>query len=189
MTAMTTPPPKKTYEPRPGPQGHSENKRMTAQALYESDPNITTTEIARQVGCAPRTLQDWAKDGGWKRCTMPMSNRAHMIADQFQVELEAIGPDPTPEQKEVIANVIIEKDATGQRAEVLSRHRKEWNTLRGMLYRAINEGMKAKGFEAAKFAKISAENLTLIQNGERKAWGMDKGGDDDNVVVIDRRNS
>lgn len=187
MTAMTTPP-KKTYEPRPGPQGHSETKRMTAQALYESDPNITTTEIARQVGCAPRTLQDWAKDGKWKRCMQPMSNRAHMIADQFKTELEAIGPDPTPEQKEVIANAIIEKDATGQRADVLSRHRKEWNNLRGLLQRAIVQAVEAKGFEAAKFSKIIAENLTLIQNGERKAWGMDKGGDDDNVVVIDRRN-
>lgn len=183
--------PRKRAEPvRPGPKGHSEEMRMTARALYEGNPNVTTTQIADQAGCSVRTLQAWSKEGGWERCQIPLTNRAHMIADQFRVELEAIGPDATPEQKEAIAAGIVEQDVTGQRAEVLGRHRKEWNAMRALLYRGIQEARTAKGFEAAKFAKISAENLTIIQNGERKAWGMDKPGEgDDNIVVIERRES
>ena len=45
-------------------------------------------------------------------------------------------------------------------------------------------------FEKAKLAKITAETLMLIQNGERRAWGMDKAGkpgdDEGTIVVVER---
>lgn len=66
-----------------------------------------------------------------------------------------------------------EKSAVELRAELLQKHREEWKAARALLYRSMRLGRAATGFEAAKFAKISAETLSLIQHGERKAWGLD----------------
>ena len=42
--------------------------------------------------------------------------------------------------------------------------------------------------DQCKLAKISAETLQIVQSNERKAYGLDKGGDGDTsvTVVIDR---
>ena len=66
-----------------------------------------------------------------------------------------------------------EKSAVELRAALIERHREEWKHSRARLYAAINEAKKARGFDSAKFAKIISETLTLIQAGERKAWGLD----------------
>jgi hypothetical protein len=59
------------------------------------------------------------------------------------------------------------------RAAVLEQHRKDWEVARQLLRAVAEEAEKATGFEKAKFAKIGAETLRIIQEGEHRAWGLD----------------
>lgn len=78
---------------------------------------------------------------------------------------DAIPPGATSPGAEAIA--------VDLRTELLERHRKEWGAVRRMFYRSIQIAEGAVGFDAAKFAKISAETAELIQRGEARAWGLD----------------
>ncbi len=72
---------------------------------------------------------------------------------------------------------------------VLERHRKEWSAPRGLSAEAmrIRDSDPFKSFERAKLAKILAETLKLIQDGERQALGLDtKENPKGHVVVIER---
>lgn len=60
--------------------------------------------------------------------------------------------------------------AIERRAEVLNTHRKEWTAVRTLAYASI----KAKDIEGAKHVKVVAESLKIVQDGERKAWGLDR---------------
>jgi hypothetical protein len=84
-----------------------------------------------------------------------------------------MGGQEGPTDDELGASERVEKDAVQLRTELLDRHREEWKLARKLLYRAAREALKAKGFETAKFAKITAEALSIVQAGERKAWGLD----------------
>jgi hypothetical protein len=67
-----------------------------------------------------------------------------------------------------------------KRAAVIERHRGEWPEAREMVERgreahkvAENLNEKRIAFEDLKAAKIASETLKIIQDGERKAWGLD----------------
>lgn len=61
------------------------------------------------------------------------------------------------------------KDASARlRANVLSRHRKEWEEHNEIMQHAI----AMRDAEEAKFAKLTAEILKIRQEAERKAWGI-----------------
>lgn len=67
-----------------------------------------------------------------------------------------------------------------KRAAVIERHREGWSKIREMLengrkaHKSVkNIEDKSVAFEDLKAAKISSETLKLIQEGERKAWGLD----------------
>lgn len=103
--------------------------------------------------------------------------RAHQAASLAAAELA--GPDlPTVAVAADRAAVTVAVDLTSR---VLERHRKEWEVPRGLL----GEAVKARDFERAKLAKISAETLTLVQQGERTAHGI-KSGDIAPVIEIER---
>ncbi len=57
-----------------------------------------------------------------------------------------------------------------QRVAVERRHRAQWATQRTALTAAI----KATDGEKLKFIKLVAETLKICQEGERKAWRLDK---------------
>lgn len=67
-----------------------------------------------------------------------------------------------------------------RRAAVIERHRDEWPKVREMLnvgHKAHKEAKnvedKRVAFEDLKAAKITSETLKIVQDGERKAWGLD----------------
>ena len=62
-----------------------------------------------------------------------------------------------------------EKTAVELRAKLLESHRKEWMSVRAIVWDAINR----RDFERAKLGKITSEAMRIIQKGERKAWGLD----------------
>lgn len=110
---------------------------------------------------------------------------------------EAMPHEPGTQPDEVIAGPPVEIQTAAQavaeaeqiREAVLERHRKEWSAPRGLSAEALRlrdrEPMKA--FERAKLAKITAETLKLIQDGERQALGLDTADNPKgHVVVVER---
>jgi hypothetical protein len=73
------------------------------------------------------------------------------------------------------------------RADLISRHRQEWNVSRVLLNEAIadRKGNTKEAFEKAKLAKISTEIIKIRQDGERKAWGLDDLGNFDPTKLSD----
>lgn len=86
----------------------------------------------------------------------------------------AVVPAAIPDSKnatpEMLA-VAVEDAAVDARAQVLTKHRNEWNAARSLIYKSI----KSNNQDDAKTAKIIAEGIKITQDGERKAWGLDAG--------------
>ena len=175
---------KVTDAAKTGRRGFSDELKAAARALWEGDPNISMADVAAEVGVTVRAMRRWSQDENWSKRQADMSERAHAAADQYKNKLSELGPEITTEQQKQAEADAAEETAVQLRAQVLDRHRKEWNAPRKLSYDAV----KAKNFDQMKMAKITAEALTLIQNGERKAWGIDSGGDGQtNVKVIIER--
>lgn len=175
---------KVTDAAKTGRRGFSDELKAAARALWEGDPNISMADVAAEVGVTVRAMRRWSQDENWSKRKADMSERAHAAADQYKNKLSDLGPEITTEQQKQAESDAAEETAVQLRAQVLDRHRKEWNAPRKLSYDAV----KAKNFDQMKMAKITAEALTLIQNGERKAWGIDSGGDGQtNVKVIIER--
>lgn len=158
-----------------------------ARALYEGDPTITKKQVAEEMGVPYATLDKWSKGGDtgtddkWvKRTADNMSERAQAVADGYKGKLSELGPEITTEQQKQAMEETAEETAVELRAKVLERHRKEWGIPRGL----VNEAVKARDFNKAKLAKITSETLKLIQDGERKAWGIDSGPDGSTKVQV-----
>jgi hypothetical protein len=150
--------------------------------------NITEEPIRKR-----RAAQGWAKPANMATIVQ----RAHAAADTHSAERMTMDPkDPVPgatmeddvggfqakrhppspdarSQAGAQPSAGVEEIAVDLRTELLGRHRKEWDEVRRLFYRSLKEAESARGFEAAKFAKISAETLELIQRGETRAWGLD----------------
>ncbi|WP_433703752.1 hypothetical protein [Paraburkholderia sacchari] len=76
------------------------------------------------------------------------------------------------------AQAAVEKAAVDQRSEVLTKHRKEILHVRQLAYDSIAEMRKPSGdpdkaFHKGRHAKVIAETMKLVQEAERKAWGLD----------------
>lgn len=157
-----------------------------ARALYEGDPAITKRQVAEEMGVPYATLDKWSKGGDtgtgekWAKRTDNMSERAQAVADGYKGKLSELGPEITTEQQKQVMDETADETAVELRAKVLERHRKEWGIPRGL----VNEAVKARDFNKAKLAKITSETLKLIQDGERKAWGIDSGPDGATKVQV-----
>jgi|GEM_PF-944284 hypothetical protein len=175
------------------PKVYNDAVKAAARALWEGDPRITKHQVAEEMDIPYGTIDRWskgdaAKNGerraeSWVKNPANLSGRAKEIADKFEGKLADLGPEITAEQKAVAETETSTEVATELRAKVLDRHRKEWNAPRTISYEAIKE----RSFDKAKLAKITSETLKLIQDGERKAWGIDAGGDNTNVTVVIER--
>ena len=163
-----------------GRRSYSDDIKAAATALWEGDPNITKQQVAEEVGVPPRAVERWSHAEGWAKRQADMSERAHAAADNYKGKLSELGPEITTEQQKQAETDAAEETAVQLRAQVLERHRREWNAPRKLSYDAV----KAKNFDQMKMAKITAEALTLIQNGERKAWGIDSGPDGNQKVTV-----
>lgn len=172
------------------------SRRAAARALFEGQPGATIDTVAAEVGVEPKLIRAWKAEGKWVVATKAaagLSARAAELANNFKVRMSQIG---TPLSDEVAAaeaaREVGQEFAVDVRAEVLSRHRKEWAAPRKVAYEALQQAGKgdvAGAFERAKLAKITAETLTLVQVGECRAFGINhdaRAGDGQTVVVVER---
>lgn len=172
------------------------SRRAAARALFEGQPGATIDTVAAEVGVEPKLIRAWKAEGKWVVATKAaagLSARAAELANNFKVRMSQLG---TPLSDEVAAaeaaREVGQEFATDIRAEVLARHRKEWQAPRKVAYEALQQAGKgdvAGAFERAKLAKITAETLTLVQVGECRAFGINhdaRAGDGQTVVVVER---
>lgn len=131
------------------------------------------------------------------------SEQAETLAAEADLSRDPVDPPETRQRTaldkhdEVIAGPPIEIQtaleavaaADRVREEIVERHRKEWSAPRGLSAEALRlrDTDPFKSFERAKLAKITAETLKMIQDGERQALGLDtKDNPKGHVVVIER---
>lgn len=187
----------------------SENAHWSAsRARWEAEPHCTFADIGETMGISKQAVAKHAKDYGWiKRLDREaLAARAHRLADQHLAEQTpaareipaACAPSVVAENQKTIqlspttespvatpeeAALLAEEAAVAARAELLTRHRREWSAARNLLYAAI----KSKDYTEAKTAKTSAEAMKVVQEGERRAWGLDSGDEGKQTIVIERR--
>lgn len=172
------------------------SRRAAARALFEGQPGATIDTVAAEVGVEPKLIRAWKAEGKWvvsTKAAAGLSARAAELANNFKVKMSQLG---TPFSDEVAASEaakeVSQEFATDVRAEVLTRHRREWAAPRKVAYEALQQAGKgdvAGAFERAKLAKITAETLTLVQVGECRAFGLNhdaRAGDGQTVVVVER---
>ncbi|MBN3839232.1 hypothetical protein [Burkholderia sp. Ac-20349] len=176
-----------------------------ARAVWEADPKVNYVHIATEFGVTKQAVALRAKKDGWqKQADMPhIVREAHRAADAKSKPPTKIGRReaadvgekgekpkaertppamlPTPQDRAEAVN-----RAVDHRAELLGRHRAEWEGVRKLVNDAIDE----EDFDKAKLGKITSEATKIIQEGERKAWGIDQEQGDDKgktTIVIERR--
>ena len=163
-----------------------------ARVMYEGTHGLSLAELSEKTGIPKRQLTIYSRDGEWRKLletkTGITTDAAKEAALKFagQAVERATAVAQTAEQIDQSAHLLTEPLPT-EREALLARHRKEWNVPRTLSVQAMQlaatDPMRA--FERAKLAKITSENLTLVQNGERKAHGIDK-ADGNHTVVVER---
>ncbi|WP_159711551.1 hypothetical protein [Geminicoccus flavidas] len=169
-----------------------------ARAAWENEPALSITALAARIGVSKQSCADQAKRHGWeKRADLrELAIKAHAKADKVvppkeaarQPDGQGLDPDPDanpdPDADAGKKPVTEHPDPVDARTEIIARHRQEWRAARVNLYTAINK----KDFEMGKVAKITLEGLSILQKGERAAWGLDAIDPEKQapVVVIER---
>lgn len=173
-----------------------EERYVAARVIYETTPGATFASVAEETGVSARSLEERSKvDGGWtRRALLPpqgLTEAAQAVADRYTGKLAEYENDPTPAQKQAVVQSVAAEVAVDIRAQLLDRHRKEWSVFRSRVYKQVDpkSGLSEdERFNMSKTTKINAETLQIIQQNERKAYGLEKGEGDDKKVtlVIDR---
>lgn len=111
-----------------------------------------------------------------EQAPLPVADAAEFVrrAPILPSSLPQVPPGVPIEQ----AQAAVEKAAVDQRSEVLTKHRKEILHVRQLAYDSIAEMRKPSGdpdraFHKGRHAKVIAETMKLVQDAERKAWGLD----------------
>ncbi|HEX7641986.1 MAG TPA: hypothetical protein VF472_07190 [Burkholderiaceae bacterium] len=188
-----------------------------ARARWEGEPRCSYADVADFLGISKQAVGKRAVKEGWtKKLNLPaIAGRAHAIADKSiarevmdastspgvvddqplhsaavspERPIPGTNPGTIPDSKNATPEMLaqaVEDAAVDARAQILKRHRTEWVAPRNQIYKAL----KSTDIEQAKLAKITAETLKLIQDGERKAWGLDTGEMEQGQVriVIERQ--
>ncbi|WP_155626509.1 hypothetical protein [Burkholderia vietnamiensis] len=143
-----------------------------ARHRYETEPGVGLSAIAISLGISKGSAGNRAKAEGWRKCeqgTTPARDRGNEEAGKV-----AEGPESTSESAPGVyspqpAPAIEVAVIADEHAQVVATHRQEARAVRGAVYRAL----KSKDPEDVRLAKLAAEAMQIVQNMERKAWGLD----------------
>jgi predicted DNA-binding protein YlxM (UPF0122 family) len=114
-----------------------------ARIEWESNPDLTITELAKRYGVARNTVYERIKREGWRKANIDDCKKN----------------GPLPQSVQLYADNV---------ERLLECHRHEWEEHRSL----FELGAIAMNFELGKAAKISAEMLAIRQKAERMAWGL-----------------
>lgn len=160
-------------------------KWEAGRLAWEVDPTMSLTKAAEIIGVSKQVCARRAKAEGWQKTSTneAMLQKAHEVADARTAGLEVAQPPKDVSKAKTVEVTDPAQAAVDVRASILERHRKEWDGARKNIYKAVQNS----DFDTAKLGKITAEALSIVQAGERKAWGLDKAAETPSVVVIERR--
>ena len=141
----------------------------------------TDTSLSLEYGVSRAAIHKHRTKEQWVREVAPELRR------KVTEKVAGVVADATPEERASA----IDAEAT-RRAEVLKRHRAQWREVEKLRQQAITLAESATllpddnaeivtqkadravaAFERAKFAKITAQTTSIIQTGERRAWGIE----------------
>jgi len=160
---------------------------LRARTLWEADPTLTQAALARMLNVSKVQVTKHVKAQGWKKlkeqqgAEQVVRQRAYSRADERVAEaeqMEAAISAPPPEHPNAPAippppaSAMVDT-AVEMRAKILERHRRELDGARARVYKALKIQDVKDAFDEAKVAKITSETLKIIQDAERKAWGLD----------------
>lgn len=123
----------------------------------EYEVGASQSELARRHGVSRGAIQKHIKHEGWMQDVTGAVNRL------AAAKVAGVVAGCNPQKKaQALASAAEEK------AEVVLRHRREWQAQQSIVERAV----ASQDFELAKLAKITAETIRIRQEGERRAWGI-----------------
>jgi len=143
-----------------------------ARAMYEMGD--TPTKIGERFGVSASMIDKRRSREGWK----PIDDASAQALKQARSIVDGIVDDNTIVRR---AQIDIAADV---KAGIIAQHRKDW-----IGFRQTTASMDSEDKNAQTCAKLRAEVLEKMHNGERKAWGITDGEDDSKElrVVIERK--
>jgi hypothetical protein len=127
-----------------------------ARVEWESNPDLTITELARRYNVARNTVAERKQKEGWRKAGIDDCKKN----------------GPLPQSVQLYADNV---------ERLLECHRQEWEEHRSL----FDLGAIAMNFELGKTAKISAEMLAIRQKAEREAWGLnEREGETQEIVIV-----
>ena len=126
------------------------------QLRAEYEIGTSQNELAKKYDVARRTIQKRIAKEGW------VQDVSDALKRMTEAKVAGVVAGSNPEKKAEALDA-----EAAKRAEIVLKHRREWEE-----HTAMTEGIE--DFEKAKLAKIMAETLRIRQDGERRAWNLDK---------------
>ncbi|MBQ7739399.1 MAG: hypothetical protein IJT59_07085 [Desulfovibrionaceae bacterium] len=125
----------------------------------EFEAGSTMGQLSKKYGADKAAISRRAKKESWAQDTSAAINR------MAEAKVNGIVNTVDPEKKAAAMQA-----AADAKASVIQRHKIEWEAHQ----RLVDDAIADDDFERAKLAKITAETIKIRQEGERKAWGLDK---------------
>jgi hypothetical protein len=144
------------------------SKETWADIRAEREAGASFGDLAAKFGVDRAAIHRRAKTEGWS----DGQDVAEIIRRKVNEKVNAISTAGDPQKRAEAIDTAAEKGAS-----VVRTHQSEWEDHRERF------GSVPEDLEAGKLAKISAEMLRIRQDGERKAWGLDSGQTQGDVVL------
>ena len=127
----------------------------TIRAEYEA--GATMGELSRKHGMSKSTLSVRAKKEGW---TQDMTETLNRMAN---AKANGLSNTDRPQKKAEALNA-----AADRKASVIVGHREAWSGYE----KEVRAAVEQNDFNRLKCLKIASETLKIVQESERKAWGI-----------------
>jgi hypothetical protein len=151
---------------------------------WENDPMLSMNQAALKYGVDRASVGRKAKKEDWQK-RQKLSQINESAQRKADARVDSDGNQATSETQHARNSVAFSspQESEDLRAEVLTRHRREWCELEGFRKSALVAMEKARAageLDEWKVAKIAVDTahanlraLTVKQSGEIRAWGLD----------------
>jgi hypothetical protein len=142
------------------------------RAFWEGEQRPSSAQVALQFGVTRQSVNRRVRLEKWHR-TSPTGRAPDDPNEPNAVEGRVLPSLLLPKGPfiDAVADAPeeLKQEARSQRTEIILRHREELMVCRSKIY----TGLKDDNMVKVKLGKEAAMALKLIQEGERKSWGID----------------